>query len=945
MSKIEFNLLESRNGFPIIEANVEGKPFLLHSKYDPIKEAERFIDSWHEKIEAADYILFYGAGMGYHIKAFFERYPEKIASVYEPFEEISYLTVQNKSVTKFPFSLLEHYVVQTEKQVTLQTLSVFNTDLNHKFEMIVLPSYGKLQDDRLKKFIDIFKKLVDTKKGNIASAFAYSRRWTINALMNLPKTLEHPNFLVEKKQYFKGKPAIIVSAGPSLSEEIENLRKIKIEGSAYIFAVGSAYKALIKEDIYPDAICTYDPQNHNYTIFNELVENKIDTIPMIYGTTVGFETVDYYKGPKLYFPVSQDKLTVHFHNDPQVIVYDATTIAIVTLQLLNLLEVSKVILVGQNLALKKDKYYAEGIKRYDEKKKEASDNTANEKDLEQTFEVEDVHGGMVLTNDEFRRMKNDMENYLSLMEIPVINTTNGGAAIKGTIFKPLNELMKEELNAKVVVEDWWKNESKNSSDVLNKSFLRKYRKAFESFEQQDNELQKFLTEFNQALPTLEDNQIQRKLEKFDELFQKFHSNEFYLTTIFPIVQLAFEKLKSENQLIVAMANLKKKVQKISEVYTSYLQQCRQKYLDVAPIVSNYTLLELCKEKNYVATSGVFHYEGEWNKRFPPEKETMPEDLTEEEQEAWQKQKKLEDKIDFPIPLFVDTKQKGAKLQFRFKGTRLSLFGLNLTNQILKLNIQIDNKNRIITIGENELETTEGYIRKGIFSVVNLKNTIHHVTIEVLSDNPNFLFEGIEIDDSSSSRAYHIHEVERVEELEVGKRIRCHYRAPYNTVGEFIGLGDEKASFLPVEACAEPEGDFYFIMVDEIDGEKKLIADRNVQNEISWLNIAKRINNCHLEDCLMTLPSGGINADDRKNDWFKFIESNAKIDWNLIDGLTSWCIDRVENKKESVAIRGRYYGAGQWWGNSGHYWHVSGNLSNHWPSNGFRPIFILNKKKG
>lgn len=873
MSQIEFNVAESRNGLPIIEAVVDGKLLLLHSKYDPIKEAERLIDSYKEKIEAADHILFYGVGMGYHIKSFFERFPEKIASVYEPFEDIANLTLRYKSTTKFPLTQLEHYVVPTEEQVTIQTLSVFNADLNHKFEIIVLPSYGKWQDEKLKDFVETFKKLVDTKKGNIASAYVYSRRWTINALMNLPKTLEHPNFLVEKKVFFKDKPTILVSAGPSLSEEIENLRKIKNEGTAYIFAVGSAYKALIKENIYPDAICTYDPQNHNYTVFNELVENNINTIPMIYGTTVGFETLDYYKGPKLYFPVSQDKLTVHFHKDPQVIVYDATTVAIVTLQLLNLLEVSKVILVGQNFAFKKDKYYAEGIKRYDEKKKDASDNSANEKDLQLTFEVEDVHGGTVLTNDEFRRMKADMENYLSLMQIPVINTTNGGAAIKGTTFKPLNELMKEELTSKVVIEDWWKSNSEDASDVLNKAFLRKYRKAFENFEQQDEELLQFLQEFNQSLPKLNVNQMQRKLEKFDDLFQSYHQNVFNETTILPVAQLAFEKLVSENQLILAMNDIKKKAEKVIEVYTSFLQQCRKKYLDIAPIVSSYTLKtlsEMSDVKNYVATSGVFHYEGEWSKKYPPAKEKMPEDLSGEEQEIWEKQKKLEDKIDIPLPIYVETTEKGATLQFRFKGTSLMVYGLNLKNEVVRLNIQIDKKKQVVIIGPNKLATMYSYIRNNILNITNLKNKIHDVIIEVDSDNPHFLFEGVEIE--HPGRGYHIHEVERIDDIDIGKKIRCHYKVKENTIGEFDGLGKEKANLLPIESNNQIEGDFYFNMVDKIGESKILIADRNIQYNINFKKLITELSKTKIfgsKKSLLRL----IKVNNKNDEWINYIKNN------------------------------------------------------------------------
>src|SRR5690606_4805399 len=128
------------------------------------------------------------------------------------------------------------------------------------------------------------------------------------------------------------------------------LKEIKKQGLAYIFAVGSANKALIAHGIHPDAVFTYDPQGHNASVFKELMDNGHTTIPMVYGTSVGFETVQLYPGPKFHFVTAQDTITQNFHETTLPIVNDAYSIAIVTLQILYHLQVKKVILVGQNFA-------------------------------------------------------------------------------------------------------------------------------------------------------------------------------------------------------------------------------------------------------------------------------------------------------------------------------------------------------------------------------------------------------------------------------------------------------------------------------------------------------------------------------------------------------------------------------------------------------------------
>lgn len=929
MREIEFKVVDSKNGFPIIEAIVENQTMLLHSKYDPIIEAERLIASLKDKIERADHILFYGVGMGYVVRAFFEQYPNKLASVYEPLEEVTILCMQNKAKTKFPIEYLDNYVVETVEKTMEESLSVFEGAMQHKFEIIVLPSYERWKTEHLKEFIQSFKKLVDNKQANVGALTIFSRRWTINALMNLPKTFEHPNFLVEKKQYFEGKPVLLVSAGPSLSEEIENIKKIKKDGLAYIFAVGSANKALVQEGILPDAVCTYDPQSHNHTVFKELYERGIDTVPMIYGSTVGFETLEFYQGPKLYFPTSQDQLTTNFHNDNQIVVDDATTIAIVTLQLLSILEVGKIILVGQNFAFKKNQFYAKGINRYDKEKKEVTDNFAQKDDLIKTFEVEDVHGEQVLTNNSLNRMKENMEAYLKRITIPVINTTNGGAAIKETNFQALYQLIKEELTEKVVVNEWWKSTILERSSLLNETFMKKYNKAFESFVQQDTEIEKLLKDFLHSLENLKVSQIHRKLEKFDELFQKYHQNTFYLSTILPIAQLAFEKLKAETQLIRTMDASKEKARKVIQAYNTYLASCRAIYRDIAPIVANHilpTLEEKTEMKSYVSTSGVFHYVGEWKKKYHSLKENVESSPN-------------------IYNIGVETKDKDASIVFRFSGTYLKLFGTIHSQKALKLQIKIDNKVNTIIITDRYAEDKYGsFMHQKLFHASGLEEKMHEVKITVLSDSPSFVFEGVEID--SRGRAYHIEEVMFAEELEIGKRIRCHYKASYNQVGEFSDFANEKNVFLPVKPTAYPNGDFYFIMVDEINEKKKLIADRVVQNYVSWSQLKRG------KESLGNHKLYFREISELDKEWDKYMyKPEADLDFNdLFNHSTqtaSWTnhvVDELDspNKDENlVTIRGYFHHQIHYGTSPDFFYSIPESYVYRFV--GYRPICILSKE--
>ena len=112
---------------------------------------------------------------------------------------------------------------------------------------------------------------------------------------------------------------------------------------------------------------------------------------------------------------------------------------------------------------------------------------------------------------------------------------------------------------------------------------------------------------------------------------------------------------------------------------------------------------------------------------------------------------------------------------------------------------------------------------------NLKPGRHHVELHWIESTA--YIDSIDI--KNTSRLLHPSEVLDLKDLVVGKRIRCHYLATASQVGVFSGLGEETSDFIPPASSATPNGDFYFIMVEDWNGRKRLIADRNIQHSISW----------------------------------------------------------------------------------------------------------------
>ena len=71
-------------------------------------------------------------------------------------------------------------------------------------------------------------------------------------------------------------------------------------------------------------------------------------------------------------------------------------------------------------------------------------------------------------------------------------------------------------------------------------------------------------------------------------------------------------------------------------------------------------------------------------------------------------------------------------------------------------------------------------------------------------------------------------------IEPGQAISCEYTATAGVFGSFANIGKATKPMLSDLAPAAPDGTFYFICVGYApNGRKKLVADRNIQGNISW----------------------------------------------------------------------------------------------------------------
>lgn len=547
----------AHNGSETLAVIKDGKSIYINSKYNPEKEAATVLDQYTE-INQYEHVFLIGIGAGHHIDQLLHEFPFKKFTIYEP--EISILA---NYLSKFK-------VMKNIGQIftSLHDISDFESlakDFSKATLTIVWPSYMRLYEQQIKEMQKDLVRLLEETRDSLAINVSFQQRWIVNSLINYPKVIASSNIVSQEyQQIFEDKPVILVAAGPSLNEELSLIKEIKEEESAYIFAVGSAVKALLNHDIVPHALFSYDPLPENEHVLNEIREKNLTNIPLVFGSSVGFETVENYPGQLVHMLTSADTLTQNILEIPSSrVIADSPSIAVMALQVLKKLNMNPIILAGQNLGFLGKIRYAEGIS-YD-----FIDNELTDEEVEKGIFIKNVDNEDMLTNKGFIKMKTILEQVI--VNYPygrVINTTKKGAAIAGAEFLPLIEVKETILNEKNIVQFDWVNDIEEYKDGLTK-----FNKLFEDYHFMQIELEKAVKIANKIKTNYELGiyvQIGADILEFNKIFKKVIESKSHQFIIKSGIKVQNKKFVDNFKTIDFEKNQKKKGEKFLRITYSYL---------------------------------------------------------------------------------------------------------------------------------------------------------------------------------------------------------------------------------------------------------------------------------------------------------------------------------------------------------------------------------------
>jgi hypothetical protein len=417
-------------------AGESGEEVYLHSRYDPRKEAKGLIDSGRIA-NVGTYVLM-GLGLGYHLKELLDRTSaesyvivvERDASMLKAALDLhDYSGHLRRGKLLLAVSSDEDGIYQfLRAQVPTMFYSTQVIRIDHPASVAAFPSF---YDGARRVFLDVLK----SGQVGIRTALLLSKSTSENRFLNLPDYVLSPGVKTFKDR-FKGFPAIVVSAGPSLARNIELLAQAK--GKAVIVAVSTALKALLARGITPDFACLLDYHGISKRYFDG--DASRCGIPLVVDPRATNEAVRVYRGPKLFFDDSLLNLTLRDMRLSKGALEYGATVAHLAFCFSSFIGADPVILVGQDLSYPYNITHVPGTAIHGQWRPQVNRfNTFEMKEWEffishkkLLMRIKDVNGNDVYTDESMFSYLKEFGGLCAMSGKDCINATEGGAAIAAT---------------------------------------------------------------------------------------------------------------------------------------------------------------------------------------------------------------------------------------------------------------------------------------------------------------------------------------------------------------------------------------------------------------------------------------------------------------------------------------------------------------------------------
>ena len=430
---IEVEWDKAVDGQRIMKVQHKEKCLYLAGKRNPIAPAINQINLMGKIVPHAPIFLLGLGNINYLSQILQNTDGNNIIFVYEPMFMIFYRWMECIDFRELIGDRIVAFVIgginDDQKSMKLLINGILTADRIPLMKVVMSPNYEHFCYKEIIDFCNLIKENAERHAVNLGTRVRFNTVVAENFYNNV-------RFV--KDNYMVGQldgtipntiPAIVVSAGPSLNNNIMELKKAV--GKAFIIAVDTAVKPLVKAGIIPDMFAMLDGKKPL-----ELIQlEKVREIPMVAYVTGAKSIYNYHTGKKFFLDEDYMYVWEIYKMNGKEIYHlpGGGSVATLAFSLVCHLGFDKIILVGQDLAFTGNKSHADGTF------KETMDIVDTKDFLMVPGNVEK----MVPTREDFDNYRKWFEEFIEywkgIKDVQFINATEGGALIKGTQIMTLKD--------------------------------------------------------------------------------------------------------------------------------------------------------------------------------------------------------------------------------------------------------------------------------------------------------------------------------------------------------------------------------------------------------------------------------------------------------------------------------------------------------------------------
>ncbi|MBL8764126.1 MAG: DUF115 domain-containing protein [Phycisphaerae bacterium] len=455
-ARADLQFVETDDGVPSVLVGTGPEARQLASRRRPLEEAERLAGT--VDVEASAAVVVLGFGAGHHVGAVARRLAKTgVLVVFEP--DVGLLRGVLERIDHSDWIERTNLIVLTDASDTGAMSSAVGglegvlamglATLEHP------PSRARLGDTS-SRFMENFTGVMRAVRTTVVTTLVQVGVTLRNATQNLDRYTSCPG-VASLEGVARGRPAIVVSAGPSLARNIDELARPGVRDRFVIVAVQTVLRTLLERGIRPHFVTALDYHEISRRFYEGLTPERVRDVTLVVEPKANPAILESYPGPiRCVGDEFLDRLLGPRLRREMGRLQPGATVAHLAYYLSRHLGCDPVVLVGQDLGFTDGQYYAAHAAAHRVWAAELNEfRTLEMMEWERIARarrtlrrLKDVRGGSIYTDEQMSAYLVQFERDFAADRtrgLGVIDATEGGVAKQGAATRRLRDVIDAEL--------------------------------------------------------------------------------------------------------------------------------------------------------------------------------------------------------------------------------------------------------------------------------------------------------------------------------------------------------------------------------------------------------------------------------------------------------------------------------------------------------------------